>query len=60
MADNVIHIRFSEDLDSPLKNRLRYRMELAEWKREWREAEAAGNYAALDRLDRQYDYLGLP
>lgn len=56
----VIHIRFSEDLGSQKKNELRYRMELAEWKKRWREAVDLQDYEWMDRLDREYQKVGLP
>lgn len=30
----------------------------ADWKRRWADAEAAKNYDALARLDREYEMLG--
>ena len=43
-----------------LMNELRYRMEMAEWKLSWREAEKAKDYDSMDRLDIRYNYIGLP
>ena len=56
----VIEIKFSEDLPTRAQNKLRYAMEMGQWRRAWREAEAAKDYYALDRLDRQYELVGLP
>lgn len=72
MTDNVIHIRFHEDLaqdQSPelgrLLNRMRYNMEMEVWLRKNREARPTEDpdtwdWEALDRLDRQYEMVGLP
>lgn len=57
---NVILITFHEDLGSALKNKLRGKMEYAAWRKEWIAAEAAGDYWKLDRLDEQYNMIGLP
>jgi hypothetical protein len=59
-AGRIIHIRFSHDLPTRNQNKLRYRMELAEWKRAWRAAEAAGDMLMLDRLHSSYEMVGLP
>jgi len=71
-GDNVIHIRFHEDLAqdrSPelgrLLNRMRYNMEMEVWLRKNREARPTEDpdtwdWEALDRLDRQYEMVGLP
>jgi hypothetical protein len=29
------------------------------WKRRWREAEARNDFAALDRLDKEYERIGM-
>lgn len=34
--------------------------QLGDWRRRWREAQAANDFAALDRLDRQFEMIGLP
>lgn len=71
MSDNVIHIRFSEDLvgsspaSSRLLNALRYRMEMAAWKLRNRRARPTEDpdtwdWDALDQLDRDYEMVGLP
>lgn len=56
----VIEIRFSEDLPTKAQNRLRYAMEMGQWRRRWREAEAAKDYYAMDRLQLDYERVGLP
>lgn len=63
----ILRVKFSQDMCDTypgelgnLMNRLRYRMELAEWRRQMREAKANEDFDAMDRLDRSYDYLGLP
>jgi hypothetical protein len=56
----VIDIRLSEDLPTRKQNELRYRIELGRWRREWREAESAGDYAQMDRLNADYERVGLP
>lgn len=30
------------------------------WKRKWREAQEQDDYEAMDRLDRQWEMIGLP
>lgn len=58
--NNVIYIRFSHDLPTSKQNELRYRMELAQWKAHWREAEATFDYDAMDRLQVEFERVGLP
>ena len=58
--DSVIFITFHEELDSMLKNRLRYRMELGEWRRKWRQAKETNDYEKMESLDRSYEMIGLP
>ena len=36
-----------------------YVFRLGDWRRRWREAEAKNDFAALDRLDREYEMLGV-
>lgn len=72
MTENVIHIRFSEDLSegqSPqmgrLLNRLRYNMEMAAWRARNRAARPTEDpetwdWDAIERLDRAYEMVGLP
>lgn len=69
---NVIHIRFHEDLSEgqprplgSLLNRLRYNMEMAVWRAKNRAARPTEDPStwdcdALDRLDREYEMVGLP
>lgn len=68
---NVIHIKFSEDLEgvtplqSRLLNELRYRMEMCEWKRKNRLARPTEDpdtwdWDALEGLDREFERVGLP
>lgn len=35
-----------------------YVFRLGDWKRKWREAEARNDFAALDRLDREFESIG--
>jgi len=66
MSDNVIRIRFSTDLETPARNRLRYAMEMCEWRKQMREAKpdpddsSTWDWDALERLDRQFELVGLP
>jgi hypothetical protein len=72
MKDNVIHIRFSEDLSEgqprslgSLLNRLRCNMEMAQWRALNRAARptedpSTWDFDELDRLDRAYEMVGLP
>lgn len=57
---SVIHIRFSHDLPTRAQNELRGRMEMAQWKQYWREAEAEKDYDRMDRLQVDYERVGLP
>ena len=56
----VIRIKFREDLVCPKLNRLRSIMELGAWRAKWREAREANDWDAMDRLDKEYDMVGLP
>jgi hypothetical protein len=56
----VIDIRKSEDLPTAAQNRLRYAIELGEWRRQWREAEREKDYYRMDRLNEAYERVGLP
>jgi hypothetical protein len=56
----VIHIRFGYDLSTRKQNELRYNMEMAEWRRQFREAEAERDYDRMDRLNSDYERVGLP
>ena len=57
---SVIFIRFHEDLPTNKQNELRYRMELAAWKIEWRKAEEEQDYISMDWLNHKYELVGLP
>jgi hypothetical protein len=57
---SVIVIKFGEDLPTRNQNKLRYRMELARWKAEWRDAESCGDYSKMDYLNSSYEMVGLP
>lgn len=56
----VISIRFGYDLPTKKQNELRYNMEMAEWRRQFREADAARDYARMDWLNDNYERVGLP
>lgn len=56
----VIEIKFGYDLPTKKQNELRYNMEMAEWRRQHREATAAQDFWKLDRLDEDYERVGLP
>lgn len=72
MTGSVIQIRFSEDLAEgrslllgDLLNRLRGRMEMSVWRAKNRAARPTEDpetwdWEALERLDRQYEMVGLP
>lgn len=57
---SIIYIKFSHDLPTKAQNELRYRMELAQWKIYWRQAEAEKDYDWQDRLQLDYERVGLP
>lgn len=56
----VIPIQFHIDLPTKAQNDLRYRLELANWRTRWRAAKARKDYDMMDRLDREFEWLGLP
>lgn len=56
----VINIRLSYDLPTRKQNELRYNLEMARWKALWREAEEAKDYDRMDRLQIDYEMVGLP
>ena len=56
----IIEIKFSRDLPTLKQNELRYRMEMAQWKKAWREAKMAEDYVAMDWLQYKYERVGLP
>lgn len=58
--NNIIHIKFSENLPTKKQNELRYRMELARWKEDWRIAESMGDHLRMDELNHNFQYIGLP
>ena len=57
---SIIYIRFHEELPTNNQNNLRFRMEMAKWKKDWREAEEQNDYQAMDWLDKQFEMVGLP
>jgi len=58
--DNVIHIKLHEALSTNNQNKLRYKIELGIWRQKWREAEATKDYYQMDRLQIEYEMVGLP
>lgn len=56
----VIYIKLSEDLPTRAQNRLRYAIELGNWRRRWRVATEANDHNTLDWLDREFEKVGLP
>lgn len=56
----IIHIRFGYDLPTRAQNELRYRLEMERWKRAWRDAESSSDYDQMDRLQIEYERVGLP
>lgn len=56
----IIEIRLSEDLPTRAQNRLRYAIELGQWRAKWREAEARGDYDRMDYLNETFEQVGLP
>lgn len=56
----VIHIKLSHDLPTRKQNELRYNLEMARWKAAWREAEETKDYDRMDRLQIDYEMVGLP
>ena len=56
----VILIVFGTDLPTENQNKLRAKMHLASWKAKWRKAEEEKDSEAMDRLDAQYEMVGLP
>lgn len=57
---NIIQIKFGHDLPTRKQNELRYRMELARWKEDWRIAEAMRDYLRMDELNHSFNMVGLP
>ena len=60
MEQNVIKIEFHKDLGSDLLDKLRYTMELCVWRKRWRVAKERKDFDAMDWLDKEFEYLGLP
>jgi hypothetical protein len=56
----VIPITLSEDLPTKAQNKLRYAIELGIWRQKFREAEQAKDYDTMDRLNLDYERVGLP
>ncbi len=57
---SIIEVRLYEDLLTRKQNELRYRLELAQWRKAWREAELDKDYSRMDWLDREFEKVGLP
>lgn len=56
----VIEIRLHRDLPTAAQNALRYAIELGRWRNEWRKAEEQGDWQRMDRLNEDYERVGLP
>ena len=56
----IIYISLSIDLPTAAQNRLRYAIELGIWKARNRKAIEENDYAELDRLQLDYERVGLP
>lgn len=56
----VIEIRLHEDLPTRNQNKLRYRIEMGIWLAKMRKAKEEKDYDEMDRLDQQYNLIGLP
>ena len=57
---NVIHIEFFTDLRTNDLNQMRFRMEMCQWKSQFRKAQEEGNFEAMDQLNLSFDMVGLP
>jgi len=57
---DVIMISFSVDLPTRNQNLLRARMEFKAWSDRRDDAMMRDDYETLDRLDREYEMIGLP
>lgn len=57
---SIIHILFSTDLPTRKQNELCYRMEMAQWKERLRIARENNDYEEMDRLQIDYERVGLP
>lgn len=56
----VVFIHPSRDLSTQAQNRLRCAMELGVWRADWRRAEQSEDHDAMDRLQIDYERVGLP
>jgi len=56
----IIQIRLHEDLPTNAQNALRYAIELGIWRAKWRQAEDEKDYYTMDRLQEDYERVGLP
>ncbi len=56
----VIHITLGEELPTIAQNKLRANLHMAQWKASWRRAIAEKDSDAMDRLDKQYEMVGMP
>lgn len=56
---NIIQIKFGQDLPTEKQNELRYRMELARWKEEWRIAESTGDWTTMGYLNWRWAFMGI-
>ena len=56
----IIKIKLHEDLSTPAQNALRYAIELGRWRAQWREAEMSQDHERMDRLQVDYERVGLP
>lgn len=55
---NVIQIKFGHNLPTEKQNELRYRMEVARWKEEWRIAESMGDWTTMGYLNWRLAFMG--
>jgi hypothetical protein len=60
VTTSIVQIQLYEELPTRAQNRLRYAIQMGMWLQEWRKAKETSNYAAMDRLDREYELVGLP
>lgn len=56
----VIDIRLHQDLPTSAQNRLRYNIEMGLWLAKRRKAQAENDYYTLNRLEQEYEMVGLP
>lgn len=57
---NVIYIVLGVDLPTSAQNALRYAIELGRWRAKWRRAQRDKDYDAMDRLQVDFERVGLP